>query len=456
MDKIALLPALAVLLLLRTYGPEGAFLNIYIPVLFMTPEYHCDLPLFHPTFAQAAVIPVAISYLWRSDFRWRFSAMDVLVLAIAGWWIVTVAVNEGYWESMMSAAQILTLTVAPYLLGKELIAGRNLETKFAKRFVFLLFLASLISVYEFRMEKNLFKMAADLFFPSYASGAVFASSTPIRWGFQRVGGPTGATIPFGLTLMTAILVNNWLIKSGRWERDFRWFPGLPLAKGRILWAGLIMGSLMTMSRGPWLSGFFGAVLATVGTARNPRKTLAVASAFVALAGAGTWLATSTYTAVDTEASQQAPEEQASAAYRVELMAEYRDVALQRPVWGWGYNLPVIDGKRSIDNEFLLMALQSGVGELGLFWLFLLVMLIRMVWAGLNAEPGRRAVLFLLAGVWLSFIIYLGTVAMSEECESLIFLMAGWADGRILSKSNAGSEQTSRPQMPRPRFERVYT
>ena len=457
MDKIALLPGIAVLLLMKRYGPEGTFLNIYLPCLLLLPCYHCNLPgVPDPCFSQAALIPLALVFFSRARFRWRFSALDVAVFAFAFWGIGSIYLNDGYSEAQNFAFGSFTQIVIPYLLGKELIARRGLETRFARRYVFLMFLVCLASAYEFRMRTNLFKDAFLPFFPAYRNDLVpGVFGTQLRWGFGRVAGPFGHSILFGVFIVSALLVNRWLAKTGRWERRF---THLPLDKGSIITAGLVAGSLMTMSRGPWISWAFGLVVAMVGTARNARKALAVAILAAAVAGAATWAGTKTYTELGR--SEQAAEEQASAAYRAELMTQYRDSALERPVWGWGKTLPTVDGMVSIDNGFLFLALQSGVTELIVFCLFLLLLLFRTIHAGIKAEPEKRAVLFALAGVWIAFIVALGTTYMGEQFEVLVFLFAGWAEGRIIERStiecSTGTRfQTAVPRPMRYRFERVY-
>jgi hypothetical protein len=447
-DTLALLPGLIALLVLSRSGVESAFMNVYIPTAILLPWCVCVLPgVPDPSFSQSAMLPIAMVFFWRSRFRWRFSALDILVFAFAGWAIASEYLTNGFIEAQNISFNALTQGIIAYLLGKELIASRGQETRFARRFVFLIFVICALSVWEFRMQSDLFKLMMAPFFPK----AGLIEYAQRRWNVGRIAGPFSHSIVAGVNIMAAILINRWLSRSGKWERYFRWCP-LPFKKEKIITAGLIAGSLMTLSRGPWIGGVFGFALAQVGAARNPRKALALACAFVAVAGVATWVATAKYTS----AGRAAPaEEQASAAYRTELLTEYRDIALERPVFGWGGNFPVIGGMTSIDNAYLLMMLIHGVPYAGMFVLFLVVMVIRLVSAGLKADPQERPVLFALAGVFVSFIVSLGTVWLPPDTQGILFLLAGWAEARVIGRSVEVRQQSVISSPARYQFERVY-
>jgi hypothetical protein len=453
-DSIALLPGLIAIWVLSRSGLESAFLNVYLPALLVLPWYRCNLPgIPDPSFSQSAMVPVAIVFLWRSRFRWQFSAMDLVVFSFAAWAILAEYVTNGYVEAQNVSFDAITQGVLAYLLGKVLIGSQGNEAKFARRFVFCLFLICVASVYEFRFSVNPFKGLIGRFFPG--QGSEVAWNTQIRWGLGRVTGPFAHSIIAGMTIMSGVLVNLWLIKAGKWEKHFRWLTGLPFGKGKLIATGLVAGLLMTMSRGPWVSGVFGVALAAVGAARNPKRALSFALAFGILAGAATWAITANYTSVGQEGPQTP--EQESAVYRANLLDRYRDIALQRPVWGWGSRTyPRVGGMESIDNAYLLMMLMHGITYTAIFGLFLVLMVVRLVRAGLKADSQKCAVLFALAGVIVSFIVSLGTAWLPPDTQAVLFLFAGWAEGRIIEKPVKLTEKEEEIPVCSPyRFERVY-
>lgn len=455
MDSIALIPGIVAIFVLWRRGVESAFLDVYLPALLLFPWFCCVLPgIPDPSFSQSAMIPIAIVFFWRSRFRWRFSALDIFVLALASWAFTSEWVNHGFAEAENVSFDAVTQGVIAWVLGKELIGRRGNGTKFARRFVFLLFLICIVSVYEFRFAVNPFKGLLGPFFPGQGD---LGWNAGIRWHFGRICGPFPHSILAGVTFMSGILVNVWLTNSGKWEEKFRWLADLPLTKGRILTAGLLAGSVMTLSRGPWISGIFGIAIVVIGTARSPRKALFWASAFVLVAGAATWEATERYTSVGQKGAQT--EEQESAAYRAELLGKYKDIALERPLWGWGHaapSWPQVPGMSSVDNAYLFLALSHGAVFAGIFIVFLATIVFRLIWAGLNSGPAKCAELFMLAGVMISFAIAFGTVWMPADTQGIVFLFAGWAEGRIIEGSvDVRYEVMASRALPY-RFESVYT
>jgi hypothetical protein len=454
-DSIALLPGVIAVFVLWRRGVESAFLDVYLPSLILFPWYCCILPgVPDPSFSQSAMIPLAVVFFWQSRFRWRFSAVDLVVLTFAAWAFVSELLTHGFIEAQNISLDVITQGVIAWIFGKELIGRRGNSTKFARRFVFLLFLICVASVYEFRFLMNPFRAWLLPFFPGQAFNG---AGTQMRWNVGRVCGPFAHSILAGVTFMSGILVNVWLAKSGKWERDFRWLPGFPLTKGTMLTLGLLAGSIMTLSRGPWLSGIFGIAILGIGTARYPRKALFLASAFVVVAAAASWTLTRNYTSAGQKGAQS--EEQESAAYRAELMDKYKDIAFERPVWGWGHaapSWPKVPGMVSIDNAYLFMMLLHGVVYAAIFAAFLAIMVLRLVWAGLHSEPKKCAELFMLAGVMVSFAIAFATVWMPADTQGIVFLFAGWAEGRILERSLEVRQEIRVARALPYRFETVYT
>ena len=111
---------------------------------------------------------------------------------------------------------------------------------------------------------------------------------------------------------------------------------------------------------------------------------------------------------------------------------------------------------SIDNAYLLLALAHGITYTGIFALFLGIMMLRLVQAGLKADSRSRVLFFTLAGIFVMFAISLGTVWMPPATEAVVFLFAGWAEGRIIERPGKFEEDRSIPRVAYRRFEQVYT
>jgi hypothetical protein len=103
---------------------------------------------------------------------------------------------------------------------------------------------------------------------------------------------------------------------------------------------------------------------------------------------------------------------------------------QHMAFGWGITtLPELNGQRSIDNEYLLLAATQGLTGLGLFLMILLgsgVRLFRLLARPLMVED--RALVFAHLTVLLGLMTALTTVYLGEQALLLLFLIVGWIQG----------------------------
>lgn len=135
------------------------------------------------------------------------------------------------------------------------------------------------------------------------------------------------------------------------------------------------------------------------------------------------------------------ENQETAAYRLELIENYMDIAKEEAVWGWGLiKWPKVPGQPSIDNYYLLLFLMHGVIAFTLFMTVLLGMSIRLMVHAIrrpNPQPLGSSLAFTLVGIYMVYIVSVATVYMGNQTVALLFLITGWAEGYL----HAGREQT---------------
>jgi O-antigen ligase len=128
----------------------------------------------------------------------------------------------------------------------------------------------------------------------------------------------------------------------------------------------------------------------------------------------------------------ATEDQRNVAYRKEMWEAYTEVVLERPYLGWGrFSVPSVKGMKSIDSEYLGVALASGLPALGCYFVFLFGMLFRLVrFAGRagHADPWARLAWCLIAG-WVSAIFSLATVYSGAQTVQYLFMLG--AVGQVL-------------------------
>jgi hypothetical protein len=217
MEIVALIPGVISAIVAIWRSAQLAFLNVYLPVLILCPEYYRWIApgLPDPAFSQAAVLPIAIAFLIGEASRWQVSLTDFLVCGFALCVGYSEYLNVGYDEAQNLMFDTFTWVVFPYMLGKGLIEPHHLAIPFAKRLVFLMFIVSLFSLYEFKMGVTPWKLALQSLFPWQGDGWV----TTFRWGFTRVAGPYGHAILAGVILVTGYPGNR--TSNTWWDYQFQ-------------------------------------------------------------------------------------------------------------------------------------------------------------------------------------------------------------------------------------------
>lgn len=446
MSAIIFVPALIAAYVAWTRSPAQAFLHVYLPVLFLCPEYYRWVTpgLPDPTFSEATILPIVAIYFFREGRQWRFTVTDVLVAGYA--WCVAFAeyLNAGYADAQNLMFDMLATVLFPYVLAKGLIESQGLRYHVGRRMVFLLFCVAVLSMWEFKMGFPLWRPVFDRFFPDVYVGWV----TTKRWGFARTAGPYAHAILAGLMMVVGFRLQRWLEWSGAWGATFRWLPNLQVSKARILTGGLFLGALMTLVRGPWMGGVLAAGITAIGRARNRKRAIWAAGIALVLAGIPAVLWFISYVSVGRGGAASLSQE--TAAYRKELFERYVDIALDHAWWGWGTSgYPILPGMVSVDNHYLLVALRYGFLALACFMLIFIVMaarLGRMMFT--QTLPGTRdnALVATLLGVYGAFGLSIATVFMGMQTMPLFFLITGWAEGVLLAsgcKHVAHSKATGR-------------
>ena len=442
MEVLALIPGLFAAVVALRHGPERAFISVYVPVLFFLPDFYRWIApgLPDPTFSQAAIIPIAGVFILRGSKDWTLSLTDLLVVSFTFSVCYSEYLASGYKDAQNLIVQMLGGFLLPYILAKGMIEPGGLRVAFARRLVLVLFLVSLVATWEFRMGFNLQQTMLGPFFPGQGTGWV----TVYRWGFGRVAGPFGHAILAGVVLASGLALQLWLERSGYWERGFRGLPSVGLSKARLLTFGLILGLIMTMSRGPWIGAVLAISVAAIGVSRHRRMAVGVVIAALLFIGIPAAIAAWSYASVGRVNAASSTQE--TAAYRKELIDKYIEIGMQKSVWGWGLNdWPRVPGMPSIDNCYLLLFLRHGFAALTSFTLILLTVSLRLFQLGMKLprdDPGAAPLAFTLLGIHIGFAVAVLNVYIGNQVTPLLALLVGWSDSYVLRgaqssyKSNA--------------------
>jgi hypothetical protein len=476
MDLIILIPAVACWVALAKGSVKGAFLNVYIPVLLLLPQYFTlRFPHLPPlSFADAAVLPLFLALCMKELRRWRFSWMDLLVVLFA----CSVALSEGFstalatgtWKRLFLAdgAPVdtnlanaglmlfseITRVIVPYMLGKLLIEQGETDEeplRFAlvRRIVVLLAVVAGISVIDFVTGRSSWQTV----FIKLFAGAQSNWPQQMRWGFGRIAGPYGHAILAGTIFLIGLIYCLWLRAYAPDWGTRRVIDALPLTvRGLVLWA-LAGGLLMTQSRGPWIGAGL-ALLLVLLMQRFP--TWKAVTLFGLIAGVflvAAYIYGRQYTEVDR--TQAADDEQRNAIYRRELLDSYKPIVKERKAFGWGITTyPAMNGQASIDNEYLMLAVTQGFVGLGLFLAIgggTMVRLLKLLTRPM--APEDRALIVAHLAAIIGVMTTITTVFLGEQAIMLLFLIVGW--GQAMNPQRVGAA-TSNRLIPQFQFQRVLT
>lgn len=422
-------------------SPEKALLNIFLPLLLFIPQiFDAKVPgLPALRVAQAAIIPIFIIHFITKFFELsmgmrrrnavRISLMDFLVVFYIIFCVYSEEINEGTSMSVNLLAGMLSSVLAPFILAKMLIMPKNLSIAFAKRFVFCIFIIIILSLYEMRFTLNPFLALIRPFFPGQGE----EWPTLYRWGFVRIGGPFIQPIIFAMVISVALFFDYWLYRNRLWERYFKY---LPISKRVVITLVLLFGFIMTFSRGPILSTLLGMLFVGIGFSRYKKISLTLRCIIIGLFAVYTIWAFYEISGVGIGLAQTA--EEATIAYRGELIRQYVSIAMQKPWWGWGIELwPKVPGLSSVDNHYLWVALKHGFIPIGVFTFMIFYTFVRLLKRGIFDNPTQLvdcSLAFTFAAILISFAVCLTTVFLGLQLEPLFFLLLGWMEGFLLSNS----------------------
>ncbi len=452
-EWIIFIPAILCLVALLFGGLRVAFLGVYLPALLLLPMYfYARLPHLPPlTFIDTAALPL-IAVLMAQGLRgWRLRWMDALVLAYTWSAGYSEWTNSSIFNGGLQFYAKLSAVVFPYMMGRLLIdppdtapadtapSGQSqpIPPHHRKQFV-----QCLIGLLTFVAFTNLYDFFSG-FSSSQALWKKFFPDQPIewpqqmRWGFGRIEGPFAQAILAGMIFLCGIAYCLWLLRADtRWGAR-RLVAGVPLTLRNITLAALLAGLLMTQSRGPWLGAIVMGGVLWLAQAHSLRRAVAQFLLVAAIAATVAFVYGSEYTAGSRLHAQNA--EQEDAIYRRELIKNYLPIFEQRPVFGWGITTyPTIDGQKSIDNQYLFLAVTQGLVGLGIFTAICLAScarLMRLLRAPVTQHD--RFLLFVHLGVLIGLMTTIATVYLGQQTELMLFLIVGWVqalDERKLARA----------------------
>ncbi|WP_263360179.1 O-antigen ligase family protein [Acidicapsa ligni] len=424
MAYLFLIPLLITLYLAVQGKEEKAFLYVFLPCLFVLPEYYAiRLPHLPPfSAAEGALLPIGVSLGLKSIGKWKFRRMDLWVAL----YLLSMGASELLREQdvksgLLLYANTLIILIPAYIVGRRVIEP-HLRLKTVKMIVMMLLALTPFILFEYRMGQSPWLLIGNTIFRLDEAWFV-----QMRGGHARIAAAFGDTILAGIVFAVVLLLNSWLVyvnKTGRlatlganFAKYEKWH--LP---GFVLFGFLYL----TQSRGPLMSVGVGFLILCIPRFRNMKIGAAIVGTILLIGGISAYSYFQSYTSVSED--KVTDERQSSAIYRVLLLQAYKPVVEAGGLLGYGIlNHPTVNGQGSIDNNYLLIELSQG--QLGFYTFLLIIGESGFTLLGFAARFRRRedtVFAYCMLGALTAVFFSLTTVYMGEQIPLITFFLLGWS------------------------------
>jgi len=422
MDKLIYIPVIISAGMLVIREPRDVFILVFLPFLTLFPTYF-DTKLVpgipEMTFWSAALIPILAAWVLRNFEGYRVHWMDIVILL----YIITIFYgqwsNSNYKEAQKILYNNMMAVFFPYVLVRAFCEDRDTLIRMILVMTLLGAIIAIFNIIEFRMFTSYFDKILRRIWPHsvmWDTGMVMS-----RWGFKRAFGPFSHPIVAGYFFALMAPLSIWCYFQNLYRN-----PKI----GKLVVLLNVIGIFVSLSRAP-ISGFFlGLVIIFYGWSRSKAaimSVLLIISTILFMLLVPTFIEYASVTRATAETV-----EQRNVAYRKEMWEAYTEVVQERPYLGWGrFTVPSVKGMKSIDSEYLGVALASGLIALSFYLIYLLGMLVRLLRFAHSRDPDDpwvRLAWCLIAG-WVTAIFTQMTVYSGAQSIQYLFMLG--AVGQVL-------------------------
>ncbi|MDJ0840550.1 MAG: O-antigen ligase family protein [Acidobacteriota bacterium] len=431
MGNLVLLPPLITAFFLIVRGFTWTFVIIWIPLMIFIPTYfEYDAPGVPPmTFYLTGFIPFVFTpELRRAAFR-DFHWLDLFVYAF----VLVIALSEYLTTGFNSGRQLLILNalifVGPYLAMKHIVLNQWEEVRTARVFVFLMAVIAAYNIYTFRMGFNHFLWLRNFWPYFYEASNIIVIP---RWGFFRAQGPFVHPISAGIAFGFALPMTFWLVRYRRIK---------PVWLGYLVAGLCLLGLFMTMSRGPMLGAVVAGGLYLIGQSRLRKQWFSAVGLVILFSALPVGLKLVDYLSLTRATAKTDTQE--TVLYRKELIINYMDVVFEKPVLGYGFmNVPYVGDQRSIDNAYILFALNWGLLTVFIMGVLLGGSLLALFRLGFNnrIDQVNRGIVWALIGGIAGCAFSMTTVFLARPISTLLFMWFGWAAALLMRRRRGWLEE----------------
>ncbi len=435
MDKLALLPLFGALVLLtRGMDARHAFIVYFLPILTLIPAYYdtkliSGIPEF--TFWSSALIPLLGVWIVNEKMEgYKFSWVDVVIILHIVFIFYAQYEATGYKDAQKIVFREALKRLAPFILLKAVMNDPQRRLPVLVTITSLGAIVSFFMLYEFKFYYNFIDNLIRQIWPV----SVPWDGSMSRYGFKRAAGSFAHPISAGYFFAMTAPIAFWLWRQKAFKDN---------RIGLIVFGLNVMGVITSISRAPIAGLLLGAIIIWFGWSRSKSLsgTFLVLTTLVALIIVVPKFVE--YVSIDRARAQTRDQE--NAAYRKEMLDNYIEIIEVKPFWGYGrYTFPIIKGQKSIDNEYLFIAITSGLNNLVVYVAFMLIVLVRLLLFAVrkpyDSPEGRLS--WVLLAAWISAIFTQATVYSGMQTTHYFFMIAAISEVLVQSKGMAFLPQSN--------------
>lgn len=432
LDKIAILPALGVLyLLINGKDTRTVFITYFLPVLTLIPAYYetkliSGIPEF--SFWSSVLIPVFMIWILNEKMEgYKFTWLDMIIILHLVLIFYAQFEATGYKDAQKILFRESTKRLLPYLIFKAILLDNTKRIDALKMITNLGVIVSVFMLFEMKFYYN----AIDLIIRNNWPYNVPWDGVLSRYGFKRAAGSFAHPISAGYFFAMSAPLAFWLWREKYYEND---------KIGLGVFIANSLGVLSSISRAPIAGLLLSSLIIWFGWSKSKTITGGLLI-FVSILGLAVIIPKfSEYVSIDR--SNALTRDQENAAYRKEMLDNYIDVIKEKPYWGYGrYTFPVINDQKSIDNEYLFIAITAGLNNLVVYLIIIITVLVKLLrYAFSNSWNDKGCkVAWVLLGIWLSAIFTQATVYSGMQTTHYFFMMAALAEVLVIRKNSFVSE-----------------
>ncbi len=428
MDKIAVLPMFGAFYFISQGSARRAFIYYFLPVLTLMPTYYqtklvSGIPEL--SFWSAAFIPILIVWFTRDGMDgYEFSPFDLVVFTYIFFIFFGEFTNSSYKIAQKVFFNELLARFFPYLMIKSFFTSHKTRVEIIKVMVVIGAIIAVGMVWEWKQSYNIFDKPIRNLWPKWVPWEL-----PMRrWGFKRAFASFAHPICAGYFFAIISPIAYWYWKGDYIPKKYKkWAPRIFVLT--------VIGCFTAMSRAPMAGLVLSGLMIWFGWTKNRKQVMSYLAIIMIIFGAV--FAPKIWAYVNVKRSEAETVDQRNAAYRAELLDNYKEIVNQRPYFGWGrFGVPWVEGQKSIDNEYLFVSLVSGRVVLYSFIFLMIFQAIRLLnlvfkkpFSNQEARLGWCLLGALGSAAFIMYTVYAGT-----QTVQYFFMLLGMSEGLCNSKS----------------------